>query len=151
MLSRHCGVISGKWRDVQVSYSLSHKNLPWRRGGNPSVPATRLVSHFYHNSCHISYFASSHGNANVWKDFLLTSCQRDTGALKGGSVHGLTTMCWLLLTRNKFRIYQAIVIFPVCKHEAEWPCGKHGARVPSRLKSAKPPVQYRLLHRHCEW
>jgi hypothetical protein len=147
ILSLHFGVISGKWGDVQVT--------AWATKICLDAEAAMLMSPLL-GLCHTSItmaatsvilllatiMLTSLGSGNVWKDFLLTSCQRDTGAPKGGSVQGPATMCWLLLTRNKF-IYQVKVILPVCKLEAEWPCGKHGdpSPLPFEISQAPCPVQ----------
>ena len=34
--------------------------------------------------------------------------------------------------------------------EAGWPCGKHGAWVPSHLQTVKPHVKYRLFYKTCD-
>jgi len=65
ILSLHCGIISGKWGDVQVSYSLGHANPPWRRDGNLQSPLLGL--------CHTSITVAATSVVMLLATIMLTS------------------------------------------------------------------------------
>jgi hypothetical protein len=50
-----------------------------------------------------------------------------------------------------FRKYDVKALVAVWRLEEDWPCTEHGTRLPFRVHSAKPSVEYTFPHAYVYW